>query len=118
MTEIDIDEKNGTAIVQAGIRDIELYEALGSRGLAFPGGLCPTTGVAELTLGGGQSMLSRSRGLTTRGVYVNTHDLGIKNWPEAYYGRNFRRLVWVKAKYDPCNVFNYPQSIPPADIFC
>lgn len=50
----------------------------------------------------------------TQGVYVNTPDLSIKNWPEAYYGSNFKRLTRVKAKYDPKNVFRYPQSIPPA----
>ncbi len=50
----------------------------------------------------------------TQGVYVNTPDLSIKNWPKAYYGGNFDRLTQVKAKYDPKNVFNYPQSIPPA----
>ncbi|TCL68565.1 FAD/FMN-containing dehydrogenase [Hydrogenispora ethanolica] len=50
----------------------------------------------------------------TRGVYVNTPDLSIKNWPEAYYGGNFGRLTRVKAKYDPENVFRFPQSIPPA----
>lgn len=50
----------------------------------------------------------------TRGVYVNTPDLSIKNWPEAYYGGNFKRLTQVKAKYDPKNIFKYPQSIPPA----
>ncbi len=50
----------------------------------------------------------------TKGVYVNTPDLSIKNWPKAYYGNNFERLTQVKAKYDPENVFNFPQSIPPA----
>jgi FAD/FMN-containing dehydrogenase len=50
----------------------------------------------------------------TQGVYVNTPDLSIKNWPEAYYGGNFKRLTRVKAKYDPDNVFHFPQSIPPA----
>lgn len=52
----------------------------------------------------------------TKGVYVNTPDLSIKNWSKAYYGRNFERLTEVKAKYDPENIFHYPQSIPPA--FC
>jgi FAD/FMN-containing dehydrogenase len=50
----------------------------------------------------------------TKGVYVNTPDLSICNWPKAYYGSNFQRLTQVKAKYDPDNVFRYPQSIPPA----
>lgn len=50
----------------------------------------------------------------TRGVYVNTPDLSIENWPKAYYGSNFKRLTQVKAKYDPENIFKFPQSIPPA----
>ena len=50
----------------------------------------------------------------TQGVYVNTPDLSIKNWSKAYYGSNFVRLTRVKAKYDPENIFNFPQSIPPA----
>ncbi|WP_291299679.1 BBE domain-containing protein [Desulfosporosinus sp. BICA1-9] len=52
----------------------------------------------------------------TKGVYVNTSDLSIKDWPKAYYGSNFDRLTRVKAKYDPENVFNFPQSIPPAKL--
>ncbi|MEI4828619.1 FAD-binding oxidoreductase [Bacillus sp. FJAT-53711] len=51
----------------------------------------------------------------TRGVYVNTPDLSIEKWPEAYYGNNFKRLTQVKAKYDPENIFKFPQSIPPAN---
>lgn len=54
----------------------------------------------------------------TRGVYVNTPDLSIKNWPVAYYGSNFERLTRVKAKYDPENIFNFPQSIPPETKYC
>ncbi|OOM75994.1 FAD-binding oxidoreductase [Clostridium sp. BL-8] len=50
----------------------------------------------------------------TRGVYVNTPDLSIRNWQNAYYYENFYRLTKVKAKYDPENVFKFPQSIPPA----
>lgn len=50
----------------------------------------------------------------TKGIYVNTPDLSIKNWPRAYYGYNFERLTKVKAKYDPENIFKFPQSIPPA----
>jgi FAD/FMN-containing dehydrogenase len=51
----------------------------------------------------------------TKGVYVNTPDLSIRNWSKAYYGNNFKRLTQVKAKYDPKNIFRYPQSIPPAN---
>ncbi len=52
----------------------------------------------------------------TCGVYVNTPDLLIENWPQGYYGCNFHRLTRIKAKYDPMNIFHYPQSIPPE--FC
>jgi len=48
------------------------------------------------------------------GSYVNVPDLSIKNYGEAYYGDNFARLQRIKAKYDPENVFNFIQSIPPA----
>ncbi|WP_084146789.1 FAD-binding oxidoreductase [Paenibacillus wynnii] len=50
------------------------------------------------------------------GSYINVPDQGIKNSGPVYYGTNFPRLRRVKAKYDPGNVFNNPQSIPPARI--
>lgn len=48
------------------------------------------------------------------GSYINVPDQGIKNSGPVYYGKNYARLRKVKAKYDPSNVFNNPQSIPPA----
>jgi hypothetical protein len=48
------------------------------------------------------------------GSYINVPDQGIKNSGSVYYGKNYERLRRVKAKYDPNNVFNNPQSIPPA----
>nr|QBK92743.1 MAG: uncharacterized protein LCPAC401_03810 [Pithovirus LCPAC401] len=44
--------------------------------------------------------------------YVNVPDGNIKDFGKAYYGDNFDRLKQVKRKYDPLNVFRYPQSIP------
>lgn len=48
------------------------------------------------------------------GSYVNVPDQNIENFGEAYYGSNFARLQKVKAKYDPENLFHFPQSIPPS----
>lgn len=48
------------------------------------------------------------------GSYINVPDQGIKHSGPVYYGTNYARLRRVKAKYDPGNVFNNPQSIPPA----
>ncbi|MET8251287.1 FAD-binding oxidoreductase [Micromonospora sp. NPDC005197] len=48
------------------------------------------------------------------GAYVNVPNIGMAEWESAYWGSNFYRLRKVKAKYDPHNVFQYEQSIPPA----
>lgn len=50
------------------------------------------------------------------GSYINVPDQGIKCSGPVYYGKNYARLRRVKAKYDPQNVFNNPQSIPPAKM--
>ncbi|NQX62149.1 FAD-binding oxidoreductase [Paenibacillus qinlingensis] len=50
------------------------------------------------------------------GSYINVPDQGIKNSGPVYYGANYTRLRKIKAKYDPGNVFNNPQSIPPAKL--
>lgn len=47
------------------------------------------------------------------GSYINVPDQGIKHSGPVYYGKNYTRLRKVKTKYDPTNVFNNPQSIPP-----
>lgn len=46
------------------------------------------------------------------GAYVNYHDSRLEDPLVAYYGANLIRLSEVKAKYDPENVFQYPQSVP------
>ncbi|MFJ6194931.1 FAD-binding oxidoreductase [Micromonospora sp. NPDC092111] len=48
------------------------------------------------------------------GAYVNVPNIGMAEWETAYWGSHFDRLRRIKAKYDPHNVFQYEQSIPPA----
>ncbi len=45
-------------------------------------------------------------------AYVNYRDPLITD-TSVYYGANYARLVRVKAKYDPYQVFRFPQGIPP-----
>ena len=48
------------------------------------------------------------------GVYLNyqMESLSQEEYPRQYWGDNLERLMELKAKYDPLNLFRHPQSVP------
>lgn len=47
----------------------------------------------------------------TKGSYVNFPYSPLMNYEKQYYGGNLCRLRCINEKYDPLNIFNYPQGI-------
>lgn len=73
----------GTAGVRigAGARLGDVNRTLAAQGLAVPTGLCPTVGIAGLTLGGGLGLASRAHGTTSdalTGATVVTPDAVVR----------------------------------------
>ena len=48
------------------------------------------------------------------GAYLNypMNSLSKEEYPTLYFGQHLQRLIQIKQKYDPYNIFNYEQSIP------
>jgi FAD/FMN-containing dehydrogenase len=45
-------------------------------------------------------------------VFPNFPDPDLEDWAHAYYGSNYDRLVQIKARYDPADLFHFHQSLP------
>ncbi len=80
----------------------------GTRGQ--PGSVNPVTPEAQAWI----AEFSQALRPYVHGAYVNVPNIGMADWETAYWGSNFDRLRKIKAKYDPHNIFQYEQSIPPA----
>ncbi len=75
-----------------------------------------STGASASAVSEGRSWLGHFLGETAPYVngsaYQNYIDPTLNDWANAYYGANLDRLVSVKGKYDPDDVFHFAQSIP------
>lgn len=49
--------------------------------------------------------------LITTGAYINFPSAELENYEKEYYGENLYKLKEVKRKYDPYDVFKFPQGI-------
>jgi FAD/FMN-containing dehydrogenase len=64
MQSVDVDDAARTMTAGGGTTWGRFNDAAGAHGLATPGGIVSTTGIAGLTLGGGLGYLTRAHGLT------------------------------------------------------
>ncbi|HSN02190.1 MAG TPA: FAD-binding oxidoreductase [Acidimicrobiales bacterium] len=72
LSRVFYDDATSQAIVGAGTRLIDFYDALAQHGRLVPAGSCPSVGVAGLSLGGGVGVLARRYALTCDNLVETT----------------------------------------------
>ena len=50
--------------------------------------------------------------------YVNTPSCQGEGWQRRYFGKNYQKLLSLKAVWDPSNIFHYCQSVGSSDDSC
>ncbi|MEO0913266.1 MAG: FAD-binding oxidoreductase, partial [Pseudomonadota bacterium] len=103
-------EQMGGAIDVPAPEDTAFVHRRGPRFILTLGVTLPETesGAALAVLARASQKLSA---LTAPGAYVNYPDVDIPDWPGAYWGANYDRLLDIKRHLDPENVFRHAQSI-------
>ncbi|MFD3539034.1 FAD-binding oxidoreductase [Streptomyces sp. NPDC058662] len=115
--------------VGAGARLGDLNAALAGRGLGVPTGLCPSVGIAGLTLGGGLGLSSRAHGATCdrlTGARVVTPDGAVREvaadrHPDLYWalrgggGGNFGVVTEFRFRAHPVGDCAFAELHWPAD---
>lgn len=63
MNAVEVDDQGKVLTAGAGASLGAVYRVVAARGLAFPGGSCPTVGICGHTMGGGFGLIARQSGL-------------------------------------------------------
>ncbi len=91
MKNVRIDAEKKRAFVEPGATLADFDEEAQKYGLATPLGVNSTTGIAGITVGGEEE----------------------NERIKSAFGKNYERLVEIKRKYDPENIFHNNQNIKP-----
>jgi len=112
MNDVAVDPTARTAWAGGGARWRDFDTATMAHTLATTGGTNSDTGVGGLTLGGGLGWLA---GRYAQGMYVNgVLEPDTRSIRAAFRPETLQRLVALKDKYDPQNVFRQNANIRPS----
>jgi FAD/FMN-containing dehydrogenase len=129
MRSIRVDPEARTARAEAGATWGDFDAETQAFGLAVTGGRVSTTGIAGLTLGSGSGWLERKCGLTPDNLIsadvvladgrlvtasADTSDTGDERVRSSFGEEKYARLVALKDKYDPANMFRLNANIRPS----